>query len=166
MLPQKRQTRDDVVKMSLLVKDVMTKNVVTIESAASVTEAAELMNKHDISCLIVMKEAKIAGIVTERDMIKRVLLQCRDPRMTRVSDVMSAPVIASGTETELNDAVRLMNERNIKKLAVVENDSLAGLLSTTDVVRSLAFLEHAVSSLCSRCKLNKNVDVAEIEAHA
>jgi CBS domain-containing protein len=102
--------------MSLSVKEVMTKNVMTIESSAPTKEAAELMDKHDIGCLIVMKEGKPVGIVTERDMLKRVLLQFRDPRITRVGDIMSTPLIASSPETELREAMNLMNKRRIKKL--------------------------------------------------
>ncbi len=142
--------------MSLLVKDVMTKNVITIEYSAPVTKAAEIMDKHDIGCIIAMNEGKPIGIITERDMLKRVLLQFRDPRITRVSDVMSTPLIASNPKTNLSEAVRLMNERRIKKLPVVEDGLLIGLLSVTDVVRSLAFFEHIVTSLCSRCKWRKN----------
>lgn len=141
--------------MSLFVKEVMTKNVITIESSELVKEAAELMDKHDIGCLIVVDEGKPIGIVTERDMLKRVLLQFRDPRITRISDIMSTPLMVSTPETELRDAVRLMNERRIKKLVVVNGGSLIGLLSITDVVRSLGFLEHTITSLCSRCKWNQ-----------
>jgi CBS domain-containing protein len=141
--------------MSLSVKEVMTKNVITIESSAPVKKAAELMDKHDIGCLIVVEEGKPIGIVTERDMLKRVLLQFRDPRITRVSDIMSTPLMVSTPKTDLREAVRLMNERRIKKLVVVEGDVLIGLLSITDVVRSLGFLEHAITSLCSKCRWNQ-----------
>jgi CBS domain-containing protein len=142
--------------MSLLVNDVMTKNVITIESFAPVKEAAELMDKHDIGCLIVVNKEKPVGIITERDMLKRVLLQFKDPRITRVNDIMSTPIIASSPETDLREAVRLMNERRIKKLAVVEDELLVGLLSITDIVRSLGFFEHMITSLCSRCKWGQN----------
>jgi len=142
--------------MSLLVKDVMTKNVITIDSVASAKQAAELMDRHDIGCIIIMNEGKPIGIITERDMLKRVLLKFRDPRMTRVSDVMSTPLIAPHPETDLREAVRLMNERRIKKLPIVEDSLLIGLLSVTDVVRSIGFFDHVITSLCSRCRWGKN----------
>lgn len=148
--------------MSLLVKDVMTKNVITIESSAPVKKAAELMAKHNISCIIVIEEEKTIGIITERDMLKRVLLQFRDPRITRVKDVMSTPLITSKPKTDLREAVGLMNERRIKKLPVVENGQLSGLLSLTDIVRSMAYLEHVISSFCSRCQLKRNASVSLI----
>jgi CBS domain-containing protein len=133
--------------MSLLVKEVMTKDVMTIESSAPTKEAAELMDKHDIGCLIVMNKGKPVGIVTERDMLKRVLLQFRDPRITRVGDVMSTPLIASSPETELREAMKLMNKRRIKKLPVVEDGLVIGLVTFTDVVRSIGYFEHVISSL-------------------
>jgi CBS domain-containing protein len=142
--------------MSMLVKDVMTKNVMKIESSASAKKAAELMAKYDIGCLVVMNDEKPIGIVTERDMLKRVLLQFRDLRMTRVDDIMSTPLIASNPVTELAEALRLMNERRIKKLPIVEDGVLIGLLTLTDVVRSVGYFEHIITSLCSRCKWGKN----------
>ncbi len=142
--------------MSLLVKDVMTKNVITVDFSAPVKKVAELMDKHDIGCIIVMNKGKPIGIITERDMLKRVLLQFRDPRMTRVNDIMSTPLIASDPETNVREAVRLMNERRIKKLPVVKASHLIGLLTITDLVRSLAYFEHIITSLCSRCRWGKN----------
>jgi CBS domain-containing protein len=141
--------------MSLKVKDVMVTNIITIEAWATAKKAAELMNQHDIGCLIVANSGKPVGIVTERDMLKRVLLRFRDPRKTRVSYIMSKPLITSTLETDIREAVRLMNERRIKKLPVVEDGCLLGLVSITDVVRSLAYFEHVVSSLCARCQWGK-----------
>ncbi len=138
--------------MSLKVEDVMVKELITIDASASALEAAEIMDKYDIGCLIVVKEKKPTGIVTERDMLKRVLLQQRDPNETSVNNIMSRPLIVSTPKTEIRDAVRVMNERRIKKLPVVEDGNLLGLVSLTDVVRSLAYFEHAISSLCSRCQ--------------
>lgn len=141
--------------MPLQVKDVMVTNLVTIEPWATARKAAELMNKYDIGCLIVVDDGKPIGIVTERDMLKRVVLQLRDPRRIRISHIMSKPLITSGSQTEIREAVHLMNERRIKKLPVVEDGRLLGLVSLTDVVRTLGYFEHVISSLCDRCKLRK-----------
>ena len=141
--------------MSLTVEDVMVKDIITIDASASALEAAGIMNKYDIGCLIVVEGRRPIGIVTERDMLKRVLLRQRDPRKTSVNNVMSKPLIVSTPKTEIRDAVRVMNERRIKKLPVIEDGNLLGLVSLTDVVRSLAYFEHAISSLCSRCQWGK-----------
>jgi len=138
--------------MSLQVKDVMVTNIITIEAEDSVKSAAELMEKHSIGCLVVMNYGNPIGIVTERDMLKKVLLQRRDSGRTKVGNVMSAPLITSHPQTDIREAVRLMNERRIKKLPVLEEGKLIGLVSLTDVMRSLAYFEHVISSLCARCQ--------------
>jgi len=141
--------------MSLKVKDVMVTNLITVEAGATVKKAAELMDKHDIGCLIVLSYGNPIGIVTERDMLRRVLLQKRDLAKTKIGNVMSAPLIASNPETDIRNAVRLMNERRIKKLPVIDDGQLIGLVSLTDVMRSLAYFEHVISSLCARCQMGK-----------
>jgi len=142
--------------MSLKVKDVMVKNIVTIGARASVKKAVELMNKHEIGCLIVVNKEKPVGIVTERDMLKRVLLQHKDPRKTRVSSIMSKPLMVGKPQTDLREAVALMVERRIKKLPVIKNTKLLGLLTLTDIIRSSTYFEHIISSFCSRCPLKKD----------
>jgi len=145
--------------MSLKVKDVMVTNLITIEAGAAVKKAAELMDKHDIGCLIVVSHGNPIGIITERDMLRRALLQKRDLAKTKVSNIMSAPLIASNPQTDVRDAVRLMNERRIKKLPVIEEGQLIGLVSLTDVMRSLAYFEHVISSLCARCQMGRQQQV-------
>jgi len=139
----------------LQVKDVMVTNLITIDASASVKHAAELMDKHDIGCLIIINYGNPVGIVTERDMMRRILLHKRDPDKTEVGNIMSAPLITAQPQTDIRDAVRLMNERRIKKLPVMDAGQLVGLVSLTDIMRSLAYFEHVVSSLCSRCQLGK-----------
>jgi CBS domain-containing protein len=141
--------------MSLQIKDVMVTNLITIDAAASVKKAAELMEKHDIGCLIVVSYGNPIGIITERDMLKRVLLQERAISKTKVGNIMSAPLLTAYPQTDIREAVRLMNERRIKKLPVIEEGKLIGLVSLTDVMRSLAYFEHVISSLCARCQLGK-----------
>jgi len=146
----------------------MVTNIITIEAGATVKKAAELMEKHDIGCLIVLSYGNPIGIVTERDMLKRVLLQQRDLAKTKVGNIMSAPLINAHPQTDIRDAIRLMNERRIKKLPVIEDGNLIGLVSLTDVMRSLAYFEHVISSLCARCQLGKQpqVNVGEQEINA
>jgi CBS domain-containing protein len=141
--------------LSLQVKDVMVTSLITVDAAASAKDAAELMDKHDIGCLIVINYGNPVGIVTERDMLRRVLLQKRELGKTEVGNIMSAPLITAQPQTDIRDAVRLMNERRIKKLPVMDEGQLVGLVSLTDIMRSLAYFEHVVSSLCSRCQVGK-----------
>lgn len=129
----------------------MVKNVITVGAEATVKEAAKLMNKHEIGCLLVMKREKPVGIVTERDMLKRVLLKSKDPRKTKVSKIMSKPLVVGEPQTDVRDAVRLLVEGKIKRLPIVEDGNLLGLVTFTDIVRSSVYLERIISSFCSRC---------------
>jgi len=121
--------------MSLEVEDVMVENVVTIEEEATVRKAVELMNKHEIGCLIAMRKGKPSGILTERDLLKRVLADAKDPKKTKVSDVMSKPLVVGKPHMDVEDAARLMFKMKIKKLPVVEKGRLLGLVTLTDLVR-------------------------------
>ena len=124
------------VSMSLKLEDVMVKDLIGIEVKVSVKKAVELMNEYEIGCLIVMKRGKLAGIVTERDMVKRILLESKDPEKIKVNEIMSKPVIVGKPQMSIEDAVKLMFNRNIKKLPVVDDNHLVGLVTLTDLVRS------------------------------
>jgi len=126
--------------MSLKLEDVMVKDLIRVEVKTSVKKAVELMNEHKIGCLIVMKRGKLAGMVTERDMTRRVLLDYKDPEKIKVSEIMSKPVIVGKPKMSIEDAVKLMFNRNIKKLPVIDDDHLVGLVTLTDLVLSLVTL--------------------------
>jgi len=113
----------------------MVEDVITVEEGATAKEVAELMNKHEIGCLIVMKMGKPAGIVTERDLVKRILLESKDPEKTKISEIMSKPLIVGKPQMELEQTVRLMVEQKIKKLPVTQDGKLVGLITLTDILR-------------------------------
>jgi CBS domain-containing protein len=119
----------------LKLEDVMVEDVITVEEGATAKEVAELMNKHEIGCLIVMKMGKPAGIVTERDLVKRILLESKDPEKTKISEIMSKPLIVGKPQMELEQTVRLMVEQKIKKLPVTQDGKLVGLITLTDILR-------------------------------
>ena len=119
--------------MPLKVEDAMTENVVTVDADATVKEAVEIMNKHEIGCLVVMEGNKLVGILTERDMLKRVLGESRNPEKTKVSEIMTTPVTTTSPTTDLEEAAKLMFERNVKKLPVVSEGKLVGLVTLTDL---------------------------------
>ena len=122
--------------MSLKVKDLMVENVITIGAEVPVREAVKIMNRHEIGSLVVVKDKKPIGIVTERDMLKRVLSTTRDPRALEVCEIMSKPLVVMEPEMNIGDAVKLMFEHKIKKLPVVKGEHLVGIVSLTDVINS------------------------------
>lgn len=138
--------------MSLKVEDVMVEPVVKIDADATVHDAVKIMNEHEIGCLIVVLKGKPVGIITERDMLKRVLAESKDPEKIKVSDVMSAPLILGRPGMEVENAVKLMFKTKIKKLPVVHGGRLLGLVTLTDLTR---FQPHMI-------KIIKKLSVSEL----
>ena len=121
--------------MSLKVEDAMTEDVITIDAEASVKKAVDLMNKNEIGCLIVTRNAKAMGIVTERDMLSRVLGMSRNPEKTKISEIMTSPLVVADPGMDLEEAARLMFKMKVKKLPVVSEGNLLGLVTLTDIAR-------------------------------
>ena len=122
--------------MSLKLKEIMVNSVITVEAKATVKTAVELMNKHEIGCLIVVEKEKPIGIMTERDILKRVIPKAKDTGKIKVSKVMSKPLLAGKPEMDISKAVEIMFKQKIKKLPVVERGHLVGLVTLTDLIRS------------------------------
>ena len=125
--------------MSLSVQDVMVRQVLTIDATQNATNAARLMSKFGISSLIVSSEDDIVGILTERDIIIRVVSSGQDPAKVTIGEIMSEPIIIVKPETPLEEAVKIMFRERIKKLPVMcreeERMKLVGIISITDVAR-------------------------------
>ncbi|NIW13945.1 MAG: CBS domain-containing protein, partial [Candidatus Thorarchaeota archaeon] len=102
--------------MSLKIEDIMIEEVVSVQEKATVTKAVELMNKHGIGCLVVVKKGKPVGIVTETDMVRRVILDSVDPKGTNVAKIMSRPLVVGNPKMDVDEATRIMRTRKIKKL--------------------------------------------------
>ncbi len=121
--------------MSLKVEDVMIKEVITVDEKSTIKAAADTMNRFEIGCLIVTTKGKAVGILTERDLLKRVVSEARDPLKTKVAGVMSKPLIVVEPDMELEEAAKLMFKLKIKKLPVVRSGKLLGLVTLTDIAR-------------------------------
>ena len=143
--------------MPLKVEDVMVKDVITISYRASVKRAAQVMNKHEIGCLIVVKGRKAVGIVTERDMLKRVVAKAANPQKTKVEEIMSHPLIVVEPDMDLEDTVKLMFEMKIKKLPVVEKGKLVGLISITDIARFHPHIMDIIKKLAAQENMPKRM---------
>ena len=114
----------------------MVKDVITLQTDASTYDAVKLMNKNRIGCLVALDNGKIVGILTERDLLERVLEKCKNPKETRVSEIMTRQVIVGKPDMQLVEATRLMFENKVKKLPIVEGNRLAGLVTLTDIARA------------------------------
>jgi CBS domain-containing protein len=117
------------------VKDVMVKEIITVNPTTKIRDAVELMNKNQIGCLVVTRKGKPVGIMTERDVLKKIVCSCKNPEQTRVSEIMSKPLIVGRVDMDWLEAVKLMLDRNIKKLPILDDERLIGLVTLTDIAR-------------------------------
>jgi len=119
------------------VKDIMTKTVITIESNKTVTEAAALMTENNVSNLIVMYKNKPTGIVTERDFVRKVLAKNK-PSTTKISEIMSTPLTVIDPDAPIKEAARKMVRKGIRRLPVIKDNKLVGIITTTDIAKQLS----------------------------
>jgi len=150
------------LRSKMLVRDVMSSPVVTIEGDAPANRVAELMDKHGLGCIIVTsKEGKPLGIITERDLVGRVLAKNVKPDAIRAKEVMTSPLLTIETDEMISEAARRMNRLNIRRLGVVYRGQLVGLLSSKDV---LAVMPELIETIQERALIegeNRAQEAAE-----
>ena len=115
------------------ISEIMSRDISGIQRNASVAEVAELMTSRKISCIIVMDGDDVVGVLTEKDLLGRVVALQRDPANTRVEEVMSFPVTSIPPTFSVFSAGKAMEEMNIRRLVVVKDKRLCGVLTQTDI---------------------------------
>ncbi len=130
-----------------LVKDAMSRNVVAVSPDAPVYRAAVLMAERGVGSCVVLRDEKLAGIVTERDLVRRVIAKGLSPKRTRIGDVMSAPVTVVGENANLEEAVDIMADQGVKRLVVVGEGGVVGVVSVSDILRAMARAEAEIRGI-------------------
>ena len=120
---------------SMFVRDIMSVNVVTMPPDATIFDVATSMSKMDIGSIIISDKDRPLGIITEADIVRRVIADEKDTKTTVARDVMSTPIIHVEPGTALTEAMRVMARSNIRRVAVLKNDSLAGIITSRDLLR-------------------------------
>lgn len=122
----------------------------SIAPDATVYRAIELMSEKRVGCLLVLVGGRLAGIVSERDYARKVILQGRSSQQTQVREIMSKPVLFVTPDQTLDEAMRLMTTRRIRHLPVLEGENVMGVLSIGDLVSWLVDAQqHTIRSLKS-----------------
>lgn len=119
------------------VQTILTKkgsDVVTVVSAESVVNAARLMNEQGIGGVIVTDEGKVVGVFTERDILRRVVAEKRDPATTTLREVMTSPVTSCRPEASLEECMAVMSEKRIRHLPVTDDSGLCGIITSGDIL--------------------------------
>lgn len=118
------------------IESLMVRNVITVQPDACVYDAVKLMGKNKIGCLVAVYKGKIVGILTERDLLERVLEKCKNPKETMVSEIMTKQVIVGKPDMELVETTRLMLKNKVKKLPIAKGNRLVGIFTLTDIARA------------------------------
>ena len=120
----------------MLVGEIMTKEVVSIDSNDTVLNACLKYRDKKIGCLIVTEEEQCVGILTERDIIVRAVCPVKDPRNTKVKEIMSSDIKSIHPLDKIDVAIEEMKKYKIKKLPVISDNSLVGILTIADIGKS------------------------------
>lgn len=120
--------------LDLKVGSITKRPLVAVDENASVSSATKLMAQHDVGSLVVTSDGRIVGIVTERDLLNRVLAEGRDPRLTTVREVMTPDPMAVDEGMLLREALDIMNRRNIRRMLVMEKGEIVGIFTLKDVM--------------------------------
>lgn len=121
------------------VKDIMTDELAVISPDATVIEAAQLMQKHNVGAVPVCEGSNIVGLVTDRDIVVRNIAHGKDPNHTPVRDVMTTEVKSISPETNISQAAGIMATQQIRRLPVIEDDHLVGMVSLGDLATKAKF---------------------------
>ena len=148
------------IRARMLVKDVMTSPVVTIDEDDSVAKIAQLMDQHDVGCIIVTsKQGKPLGIITERDLVTRVLAKNFQTSKLTAKEVMTSPLITVDPDETLSEAARRMNRLHIRRLGVMYKGNLVGIISSKDI---LAVTPELIEMIQERARIERESMAREV----
>ena len=122
---------------TITIADVMTKSVISVDASLTVNEAAKMMEDTKVGAVVVMENNTPVGIVTDRDFAIRVVAQAHNIT-TPVKQIMSSPLFSINSDESVRTAADLMHDRGIRKLPVVDNEKIIGIITATDIVNLLA----------------------------
>lgn len=131
--------------MSYLVKDYMRKEVTTIDANVSALVVSKLMTEKEIGYIIVTEKAQPIGIVTEKDLIVKVMSKEKDSSNVKVSEIMSTPLITVNFDASLDDAINLMTKNRIRRVVVVKDHAIYGVFTTKELTKNFAKYQDRVA---------------------
>jgi CBS domain-containing protein len=129
--------RKEKPTMEEIIRDIMTKKVITIDECSTALDAAKLMAEKGISSLIVLNKGNPVGIVTERDFVKKICIKEVQISKVKIKDIMSKLRTFADPETPIEVAVQRMVNHKIRRLPILENGKLVGIITVTDLAKHL-----------------------------
>ncbi|NOX71224.1 MAG: CBS domain-containing protein [Candidatus Micrarchaeota archaeon] len=141
----------------MLVKDIMVQSVVTAPRKTTAVEAAKIMSEKGIGSLLIVEDEKLAGLVTDRDILTKVVAKGKDIHQTSVDEIMAKEVIYVKPDLDVEDAANVMIENGIKKLPVIENETLVGIVTATDIIAAQPKIMDEIGAMVLLSKRSKPI---------
>jgi len=120
----------------MIIRDVMTKNIKTVKPDDTVHAAVQKMNKFDIGSVIIVSSGRPIGIITETNILRRIVEPRMDPATVWAKDIMTSPLTTIDENAAIEEAAKVMAEKKINRIPVMKGDKLVGLISSTDIVKA------------------------------
>jgi len=131
--------RETLRKLDLRVKAIMIPNPLTIPADTTVADAARALEKQDSSCALIENKGEIVGMITERDVLRRVVAKGISPEKTKVGSVMTSRIIVTSPDTDIEEALKVMTANKVRRLPVVDAKAgLLGLVRVADIAKALS----------------------------
>jgi len=140
------------------VDSIARRSLVTIDEDAYVALAAKLMGERDLGSLVVTRKGLPVGIMTERDLVKKILADARDPRSTKVGVIMTSPGVSIEHDQSLSQAIDLMNRRKVRRMLVTENGKIVGIFTQRDVLALNRVCLHCGKEIASMLQVDSGVE--------
>lgn len=147
------------LRTRMLVKDVMTSPAITVSEDTAVDKTAQLMSSDRLGCIIVTsKDGKALGIITESDLVRRVLAKNIRPSMLNAKEVMSAPLITVDPDEPITDTARRMSRLDVRRLGVIYKENLVGIISSKDI---LAVTPELIENMQEKARIERENEVEQ-----
>ena len=123
------------MKTGVKICDAMTKKPVNVSPEMKITEIAQMMNKEHVGSMLVVKDNKLQGIITEQDIVRKMVAQDLKPGNTKASDIMHTDIISISPEEDIYEALVIMKKENIRHLPVMDEEKMIGFLTIKDILK-------------------------------
>ncbi|MDF2609872.1 MAG: yhcV [Lachnospiraceae bacterium] len=129
------------------VKDIMSKDVATLSKEDSIERAAQLMKEYDVGSIPVCNQDIVVGIVTDRDIALRSVANGQDTKQLKVKDIMTANPVVGSPDMDIHDAAKIMSDKQIRRLPIVERNNLVGIVALGDISLEPTLSDNAEETL-------------------
>jgi CBS domain-containing protein len=140
----------------MIVRDIMSKDIVSLNSEDSIERAAQIMSQFDVGSVPVCKNEELVGIVTDRDITLRSVAPGGFSNEQKIKDVMTSNPVTGNPNMNIHDAAKIMSEQQIRRLPIIENNHLVGILSLGDISVEPSLQNNAEEALKNISELTKN----------